>query len=74
VRTFGNWRAHLIRCSSTTNGDAVVERPLSVEKKVSTIRYKEPIPPAQLIPDSGRERLGCDHEGVKRQKTAMLAL
>jgi hypothetical protein len=62
VRTFDNWRAYLIRRSSTANGDAVVERPLSIEKKVSSIRDKEPIPPAQLIPDSGRQRLGCDHE------------
>ena len=69
-----DWRTETIRRSAPADRDAVVGRALRIEEEVVCVGDRLAAIPAELVPDSLRQRLGRDHQRVERQVGARLLL
>ena len=67
-------RTETIRRSAPADRDAVVGRALRIEEEVVCVGDRLAAIPAELVPDSLRQRLGRDHQRVERQVGARLLL
>ena len=65
--------AQLVGRAAAADRDAAVGRALRVEEQVVAVSDQEAVPPAQLVPDLGRQRLGRDHQRVQRQVAQRLS-